>query len=458
MDLINSPYGAESIELLERLVLSIMLNDQQMIPNVVARLQPHNFTNVDNKALYRRIKEFYLAKNTMDPNLLITYIKNEADPSFENISQFVAELMILYTNSYDLNDYIEIILMESTLRDLRAYGEKLKTLNIDYYKYDDEVWNIQKEFLDIVNSKTSNSLLDTKSVTKNFMDRLELLKNHGGKLTGTTTGFKTVNEFTNGFQPGELIILAARPSIGKTALALNMLLAAAKECNENECVVIFSLEMGSQQLMERLVSCETSINSYAFKRGTWQDDDEFLINECIDRMNKLPILIDESTNLSILEIQTKLKQIAANKKIKLVVIDYLQLVTGTRGQGVNRQIEVAQISRTLKSLARDIEAPIISVAQLSRKVEERRGNDKKSKPILSDLRESGSIEQDADIVIFLNYERDEIDEKKSSNNTKQYANTVIVDFIIAKNRSGATGELKLLFEKTFGRYSDYNNY
>ena len=116
-----------------------MLNDQQMIPNVVARLQPHNFTNVDNKALYRRIKEFYLAKNTMDPNLLITYIKNEADPSFENISQFVAELMILYTNSYDLNDYIEIILMESTLRDLRAYGEKLKTLNIDYYKYDDEV-------------------------------------------------------------------------------------------------------------------------------------------------------------------------------------------------------------------------------------------------------------------------------------------------------------------------------
>ena len=458
MDLINSPYGTESIEILERLVLSIMLNDQQTIPNVVARLQPHNFTNVENKALYRRIRDFYLAKNTMDPNLLITYIKNEADPSFENISQFVADLMIHYTNSYDLNDYIEIILMESTLRDLRAYGEKLKSLNIDYYKYDDEVWNIQKEFLDIVNSKTSNSLLDTKSVTKNFMDRLELLKSHGGKLTGTTTGFKTVNEFTNGFQPGELIILAARPSIGKTALALNMLLAAAKECNENECVVIFSLEMGSQQLMERLVSCETSINSYAFKRGTWQDDDEFLINECIDRMNKLPILIDESTNLSILEIQTKLKQIAANKKIKLVVIDYLQLVTGTRGQGVNRQIEVAQISRTLKSLARDIEAPIISVAQLSRKVEERRGNDKKSKPILSDLRESGSIEQDADIVIFLNYERDEIDEKKSSNNTKQYANTVIVDFIIAKNRSGATGELKLLFEKTFGRYSDYNNY
>lgn len=458
MDLINSPYGTESIEILERLVLSIMLNDQQTIPNVVARLQPHNFTNVENKALYRRIRDFYLAKNTMDPNLLITYIKNEADPSFENISQFVADLMIHYTNSYDLNDYIEIILMESTLRDLRAYGEKLKSLNIDYYKYDDEVWNIQKEFLDIVNSKTSNSLLDTKSVTKNFMDRLELLKSHGGKLTGTTTGFKTVNEFTNGFQPGELIILAARPSIGKTALALNMLLAAAKECNENECVVIFSLEMGSQQLMERLVSCETSINSYAFKRGTWQDDDEFLINECIARMNKLPILIDESTNLSILEIQTKLKQIAANKKIKLVVIDYLQLVTGTKGQGVNRQIEVAQISRTLKSLARDIEAPIISVAQLSRKVEERRGNDKKSKPILSDLRESGSIEQDADIVIFLNYERDEIDEKKSSNNTKQYANTVIVDFIIAKNRSGATGELKLLFEKTFGRYSDYNNY
>lgn len=174
-------------------------------------------------------------------------------------------------------------------------------------------------------------------------------------------------------------------------------------------------------------------------------------------MKKLPILIDESTNISILEIQTKLKQIRANKKIKMVVVDYLQLVTGSKTFGANRQVEVAQISRTLKSLARDIEAPIIAVAQLSRKVEERRGSDKKSKPILSDLRESGSIEQDADIVIFLNYDRDEIDERNSNDSTKQYASTVVVDFIIAKNRSGSTGELKLLFEKAFGRYSDYRS-
>lgn len=457
MNLVNNPHQNESIESIEHLVLSIMLNDPQTCPQVFGRLEAKHFSTPENKALFKRMKDFYLSKNMMDYNLLITFINNEDEQLIENVSQFIVYIVNLYTDSYDLEEYIELILMESTIRELRFYGRSLSEINIDYYKYDDEIWEIQKNFLDIINSRTSSSLLNTTDVTNAFLDRLETIKTNKGKMTGTTTGFKSVNEFTNGFQPGELIILAARPSIGKTALALNMLLSAAKECDENECVVIFSLEMGSQQLMERLVSSETNINSSVFKRGTWQEDEEFIISECVSNMKKLPILIDESTNISILEIQTKLKQIRANKKIKMVVVDYLQLVTGSKTFGANRQVEVAQISRTLKSLARDIEAPIIAVAQLSRKVEERRGSDKKSKPILSDLRESGSIEQDADIVIFLNYDRDEIDERNSNDSTKQYASTVVVDFIIAKNRSGSTGELKLLFEKAFGRYSDYRS-
>lgn len=304
-----------------------------------------------------------------------------------------------------------------------------------------------------MNSKTSSSLLTTAEITKDFSARLDNIKLHHNKLTGTTSGFHAIDEFTNGFQPGDLIILAARPSIGKTALALNMLVAAAKQCSENECVVFFSLEMGAHQLMERMVSAETSISSTHFKRGTWMDEDDFLIKECTTKFNKLPLLIDESSNISILEIQTKLKQIANTKKVKLVVIDYLQLVQGSQKAGINRQQEVSQISRTLKSIARDVDTPIIAIAQLSRKIEERKGLDKK--PILSDLRESGSIEQDADIVSFLNYERDEYDNNNSETSVKQYNNIVVVDFIIAKNRNGSTGEVKLLFEKQYGKYSNY---
>ncbi len=456
MELLNNPHESQTTEGIERSLLAIMLMDAQCVPQAIARLEPKHFTKPEYKALFRKIFEYYQAKNSMDPNLLISFIANDKDETITNPQELIYSLLPYYTNSYDLDEYIEVILMEATIRELKAFGKRLQDVNVDYYTYDDDIWGIQKNFLDIINSRSSSSILTTKDVTKRFMERLDRIKEQRGKMTGTSTGFKSVDEFMNGFQPGELIILAARPSIGKTALALNMLLSAAKQCKEDECVVIFSLEMGSEQLMERLISAETNINSKSFKKGTWNDDDEFLIHECMKNIEKLPINFDDSSNISILEIQTKLKQIRSQKKIKLVVIDYLQLVTGTKG--ANRQAEVAQISRTLKSLARDIEAPIISVAQLSRKVEERRGTDKKTKPILSDLRESGSIEQDADIVIFLNYDRDEVDEKTSSSNSKQYMETVVVDFIVAKNRSGATGELKLLFEKQYGRYSDYNNY
>lgn len=457
MELLNNPYNNDSLEKFERLILSIMLNDPQTIPIVLSRIEPKHFLNLENRALYRKIKDVYLSKNKIDPNILLSFINNDPDSEFTNAEKLISNLLDLYTSSYDLEQYIELMVMESTLRELRNFGSRLKDTNIDYYNYDDDVWKLQNEFLDIINSRNSSSILSTNEVTKEFLKRMDVLRLNDGKMTGTTTGFKSVNNFTNGLQPGELIILAARPSIGKTALALNMLLAAAKECKDNECVVMFSLEMGSQQLLERLISAETSINSNVFKNGKWHADDENLIRLAIDKINRLPILIDESSNLSILEIQTKLKSINSNRKIKLVVVDYLQLVTGTKGNGANRQVEVAQISRTLKSLARDIQAPIIAVAQLSRKIEERRGNDKKSKPLLSDLRESGSIEQDADIVIFLNYDRDEVDNYSSDEKMKQYAQTVVVDFIIAKNRSGSTGEIKLLFEKAFGKYSDYEN-
>ncbi|MGL4947950.1 MAG: replicative DNA helicase [Mycoplasma sp.] len=447
----NDPVTTPLVEI-ERSIISIMLNDNSTIPNVVAILEAKDFMDSVNRALFAAILDYYLLNNKCDPKLFGSFIEEHEKYSIPHSTATLLNILSIYTDSFDLDMYIDTIKMNSTIAQLKRFGNNLQDIKFDYYEYNDQIWTLQKDFLDIVNSRTTGGILETKEMTKLFLDRLEVIKKNHGILNGTTSGFACVDEFTNGFQPGDLVILAARPSIGKTALALNMLLAAAKECKSDECVVFFSLEMGSQQLMERFVSMMSSIDSNIFKRGAWNAHQESVINDAVEIINGLPMLIDESSNNTILEIQTKLKQIASQKKIKMIVVDYLQLVQGSSKNGTNRQQEVSQISRTLKAIARDVSSPLISIAQLSRKIEERKGPDKK--PILSDLRESGSIEQDADMVIFLNYDRDEVEASETTEVSARYKNTVIVDFIVAKNRNGPTGEVKLVFEKEFGRYSN----
>ncbi len=307
--------------------------------------------------------------------------------------------------------------------------------------------------MQLVKSKNTSDFFTSDEIAQQYHDKLVTIRSNRGTLTGTASGYHSIDKFTNGFQNGDLIILAARPSIGKTALALNMILNAAKECRGDECVVMFSLEMGAEQLYQRLVSCESGIPSTTLRDGSWNENDEYVIYQAIQNIARLPIYVDDSSNISIMEIQSKLKQLQSNKKkIKLIIVDYLQLVQGSTKAGTNRQQEVSQISRFLKSIARDIDSPLIAIAQLSRKIEERKGSDKK--PMLSDLRESGAIEQDADLVTFLNYERDEVDNDKSTDKTKTYLQNVLVDFIIAKHRNGATGEVQLFFDKTIGKYTD----
>ena len=352
-----------------------------------------------------------------------------------------------------MDEYLRLIKNNSITFKLNNFGNKLSDIVLNNDRFNEELWSLQKEFQDIINASKNSDLITSKELAKNYTHLLDVIRSKGNEITGTSSGFNDIDEFTNGFQAGDLIILAARPSIGKTALALNFLINAAKQCKSNESVVMFSLEMSATQLMERMVSSETGVNSRLLRNGNLTSGDEYLIDDCIEKIEKLPIIIDESSNATILDIQSKLKKISLSRTIKLVVVDYLQLVQGSVKIGVNRQQEVAQISRALKSLARDINTPIIAVAQLSRKIEERKGVDKK--PILSDLRESGSIEQDADLVVFIDYNRSEIDSNLSTDIVKKYESIVIVDFIIAKHRNGATGEIKLAFDKSCGKFSSY---
>ncbi len=438
---------------IEQHVLSIILNDHNSILNILSFLNIDDFLNSTNRLIFKEISELFKTTNRCDLTLLINRLNEYRDFFKEEPHIELLKIVNLYTNSSELDEYLRLIKNNSITFKLNNFGNKLSDIVLNNDRFNEELWSLQKEFQDIINASKNSDLITSKELAKNYTHLLDVIRLKGNEITGTSSGFNDIDEFTNGFQAGDLIILAARPSIGKTALALNFLINAAKQCKSNESVVMFSLEMSATQLMERMVSSETGVNSRLLRNGNLTSGDEYLIDDCIEKIEKLPIIIDESSNATILDIQSKLKKISLSRTIKLVVVDYLQLVQGSVKIGVNRQQEVAQISRALKSLARDINTPIIAVAQLSRKIEERKGVDKK--PILSDLRESGSIEQDADLVVFIDYNRSEIDSNLSTDIVKKYESIVIVDFIIAKHRNGATGEIKLAFDKSCGKFSSY---
>lgn len=443
------------IDLIEKSLIAIAINDNKKIADILTNLDVNNFSVSENRFLFGAIKELSENNSPIDALILLNKIATYDEQYISDAPKLIGEIDSLFINSIDLYKYINLIKNNSTTNEIKKYSQQIIDKKFDLNKFNNEIWDIEKEFLNILQSQKVDNLVSISTIADDYKNKLEILKENANKLVGSSTGFKNIDDFTNGFQSGDLIILAARPSIGKTALALNMLCNVAKQCNEDEVVVMFSLEMASEQLLQRIISCESGINSKNINFATWSDTDEYVIQDTINKISQLPILIDDNSNTSIMDIYNKLKQIkSSNKKIKLIVVDYLQLVQGSNKIGMNRQQEVSQISRTLKIIARDIDAPVIAVAQLSRKIEERKGADKK--PILSDLRESGSIEQDADLVTFLNYDRDEIDNGGNNNQTssKKYIQNVVVEYIIAKHRNGTTGETKLLFEKQTGKYSD----
>ncbi len=445
-----------NIHVIEEKVLAAMMSDKRILDEVFARLDIQDIDNAQNRTIFTVMHKLYDDNKPIDLFTVSNFMKNNHEFDFKNHDGYLQKILNKFTTSHDINTHIDILKNSAITRHLAKFGNKLTSLNMDITDFDDQLWNVEKDFLELIHSKTSTQIKSSKQVSEEYLTKLQYIQEHRGKMTGTPCGYQSIDNITNGFQPGDLIILAARPSIGKTALSLNFLLNASKTLEKDEVVVIFSLEMGCEQLFQRMVSCKSGVNSDALRKGDWTSEEDYAIHEAISQLGDLNIMIDDSSDLSILDVQTKLKQLSATKKIKLVVVDYLQLLRGSKNNAshANRQQEVAQISRTLKAIARDIETPVIAVAQLSRKIEERKGDDKK--PMLSDLRESGAIEQDADLVTFINYERGEID-KDNPEATTKYKDTVAVDFIIAKHRNGATGEISLLFEKSIGKYNDMSH-
>ena len=298
--------------------------------------------------------------------------------------------------------------------------------------------NAERKVLAISASHDTGSAVPVKSLLKEAIGRIEMAYEAKGGLTGLPSGFDDLDRLTSGLQPSDLILLAARPSMGKTALTLN--LAANVALRKKKSVAFFSLEMSSIQLLMRLISSESGVDSKQIQRGDVSPDEWAAIMGACDNLYNAPLYIDDNSNINVAELRSRARRIQSEHGLDLIIIDYLQLMQGRHtGSNDNRQQEVADISRSLKSLARELKVPVIALSQLSRSVENRQIK----RPMLSDLRESGSLEQDADIVMFL-YREDYY--------VKDTENQNITELIVAKHRNGPVDTVRLFFDKEITRF------
>lgn len=351
---------------------------------------------------------------------------------------YLSELAGSVPTAANIEYYARIVEEKSLLRRLIRTATNIAQ---EGYSREDEVEELlgeaEKTIMEVAQRKNAGSFQNIKDVLVKTYDNIEVLTNRKGDITGIPTGFAELDRMTAGFQRNDLIIVGARPSVGKTAFALNIAQNVATKTEEN--VAIFSLEMGAEQLVMRMLCAEGNINAQNLRTGALTDEDWRKLTMAMGSLSNAGIYIDDTPGIRIGEIRSKSRRLKQEHGLGMILIDYLQLIQGDGRSGDNRQQEVSEISRSLKALARELEVPVIALSQLSRGVEQRQDK----RPMMSDIRESGSIEQDADIVAFLY--RDDYYDKESENKN-------IIEIIIAKQRNGPVGTVSLAFVKEYNKF------
>ena len=423
----------------EQAVLGSMLTDREAVNAAIEVLKEEAFYREDNRAIYQAIVNLY---NKSEPIDIIT-LKDELESmgKFEQVGGFdyLASLPDKVPTTANVQKYIKIVEEKSILRNLIKTANEIIELGYDPAEDVEDIMDgAEKRIFDLMQSKNQKGYTPIKDVLVESFTKLEELYNRKQHITGVPTGFAELDYKTAGLHGSELILIAARPAMGKTAFALNLATNAA--LRGNAPVAIFSLEMSKDQLVNRILCSEAMVDSNKVRTGKLGEDDWVKLAGAIGPLSEAEIYIDDTPGISVTEIRTKCRKLSIDKGIGLVVIDYLQLVQGSKRAG-SREQEIAEISRSLKILAKEINVPVIALSQLSRAVEQRPDH----RPMLSDLRESGSIEQDADIVMFLY--RDDYYNKESE---KKH----IAEVIIAKQRGGQTGTVELLW---MGQYTKFVN-
>lgn len=428
----------------EKAVLGSILINPEVLIMIMGLLEPIDFYNIKHKVIY----ETMITLNRQDQVVDYLVIKNELEKQgkLDSIGglDYLLEIDHFTPTSANAEYYAQIVLEKSQARKLIHIATDI--VQKGYDSKDDVATLIddaEKAVLSLSEHKTRSGFIKISDILGDTVANLETLANQKSYVTGISTGYPDLDKITTGLHKDELIILAARPAVGKTAFVLNIAQNIATKSKGT--VAIFSLEMGAESLVNRMLCAEGSIDAGNMRTGNLQQEEWDKLFFAISSLGQADIYIDDTAGIKISEIRAKCRRLVQEKgKIDLIVIDYLQLIEGTGRE--NRQQEVSEISRQLKKIAKELSVPIIALSQLSRGVEQRQDK----RPVLSDIRESGSIEQDADIVAFLYredyYQRDGDEESEQMDNN-------VVEVIIEKNRSGARGTVKLLFKKEYNKFS-----
>ena len=437
----TEPHNLEA----EQSVLGAAFMSKSALQKVCEDLSSESFYLDAHSKIYDVIKELYNTNVAVDITTVTDRLKSKKLLKQIGDVDYLLEIVNSVPTASNVDYYINIVNEKAILRNLISTATSIVS---EAYMGDatinETLDDAERKILGVVKNRKSGEFKPIQEALTNAQLNLEKLSESGGEITGIPSGFYDLDKVTTGFHENELIILAARPGMGKTAIVLNIVVNVALATKKN--VAVFNLEMNAEQLAMRMISSAGQIDGYKIRTGKLEHSDWKRVNEAISQLAETNIKIDDTPGITIGEIRAKCRRLAATEKgLSLIVIDYLQLVSTTSNYAGNRQQEVAEISRALKTLALELKVPIIECAQLSRAVEGR--EDKR--PLMSDLRESGSIEQDADIVAFLY--RDDYYNKEA----RMDDNNSVVEFIIGKNRNGQTKTVELLFKKNTSTFIGY---
>ncbi|KRT63366.1 MAG: replicative DNA helicase, replicative DNA helicase [Chloroflexi bacterium CSP1-4] len=433
----------QSIEA-EQSVLGALLIDKDAVIEVAEFLRADDFYRGHHGTIYAAVLDLYERREPVDLVTVSEVLERNGHLDAVGGSAYLTSLINLTPTAVNAVHYGRIVERKAVLRNLIAAAGRIA--GIGYEETADvsaAVDRAEQELFAVSQKRIEAGFSPLKALLHSAYDRLDYLHQHKGEISGVKTGFKDLDTLTTGLQRSDLIVLAARPSIGKTSLALNIAEHAA--VREGKTVGIFSLEMSKEQLVLRLLSSVANIDSQRLRTGFLEEMDFTRLAPAMNNLAEAPIYIDDTPNISTMELRTKARRLQAEAGLDMLVVDYLQLMQSTiQSRDANRVQEVSEITRGLKSLARELQVPVVALSQLSRQAEMRESKE----PRLSDLRESGSIEQDADLVIFLWREKDHGTEEAD-------ADGEVVKLRLAKHRNGPTGELALWFKKRQTRFISY---
>ncbi len=414
----------------EKSLLGSLLLDKDAVIKVADIVKPEDFYEDRHGLIFSAMLALYEKMRPIDVVTVTDILRDRKQLDTIGGASYLATLAGGLPSSANVVRYAEIVSSKSTLRNLIAAGADISTFGRAEDKEIDLLLDeAEKRLFAVARKYLRGGFVSVREVLDEAFERIDKLHENRGQTRGVPSGFKLIDNILSGFQKSDLIVVAARPSIGKTSLALNFALNAA---TDGYSVGMFHLEMSKDQVVDRLISAQSGIDSWRLRTGNLREDDFGRLSDAMSKLSEMSIYIDDSPGANVMEMRTKARRLQAEKKLDLLIVDYLQLME-SRKSSDNRVQEISEISRSLKGLARELNIPVIAVSQLSRAVELR----PRKIPQLSDLRESGAIEQDADVVMFI-YREDYYNKDTERQN--------IADIIIAKHRNGPTGQVELYFK------------